>query len=114
VPALRLVIEPLAQLGAGGDGFEPEIDGGILARQAARPEPIDQHAGAVRLVGGLVDALDPPVGAHSSGSVATNCQTGSGECSWRSKVQSSGISTTRRGSPSTTAPRESRSTETIC
>lgn len=36
-PFLRIVSEPLAQFGAGGEALEPEVDFGILLLDAARP-----------------------------------------------------------------------------
>ena len=42
--------EPLAEGGAGGDVFEPEVDFGFCLGQAAGPEALDENALAV--VGG--------------------------------------------------------------
>jgi hypothetical protein len=46
--ALGLVTEPVPQLGARRDVLHPHIDRGIRFFDAARPQPVDQDAGAVR------------------------------------------------------------------
>jgi hypothetical protein len=53
-----IVSEPLPELRAGGDLFEPEVDLGPLFGQTTRPEAVDEHAGTVLLGWFFVDALE--------------------------------------------------------
>ncbi len=57
-PAFGVVAEPLAELGAGSDVFEPEVEVGLLFGEAAGPEAIDEDAGAVGEGGWVVHALE--------------------------------------------------------
>ena len=57
----RVVAEPLPQLGARRELARPLVEAGVLARDAARPEPVDQHAVAVGGGRRLVGALEPHV-----------------------------------------------------
>jgi hypothetical protein len=47
IPPCRLVVEPPAQFGTGGNVFHPEIDGGTLLAEPARPEPFHQNSRAI-------------------------------------------------------------------
>src|SRR5437868_53037 len=47
VPLLRLVAEPLAQLGTRGGGLQPQVNRRAPLAQAARPQPFDEDALAV-------------------------------------------------------------------
>src|SRR3954454_3969035 len=58
-PALRVMAEPLAQLGAGGEILHPAIDRRIRLAQPARPQSIDQHAHAIVGCRGLIDPFQP-------------------------------------------------------
>lgn len=42
-PALRVVIEPFAQLGARRDVFHPFVDCRVVLPYSARPQPVDQY-----------------------------------------------------------------------
>lgn len=53
-----VVGKPLAQLAAGSDFLEPEVDASLLFGKAARPEPVDEDARAIGLGGLFVDALE--------------------------------------------------------
>lgn len=64
VPARRVVAEFPAQRVARRNLLEPEIDPGFRPCQTARPEPVDQHALAVRPRRRVVGALDPRGGDH--------------------------------------------------
>jgi hypothetical protein len=66
-PLVGVVGEPFAQVVAGGDVLEPEIDGGALPGEAAGPEAVDEDADAV--VGGLgeVDAFEADHGRLGEG-----------------------------------------------
>ena len=57
-PLLGIVGEPLSQVVAGSDLFEPEIDVSFFFGEAARPEAIDEDAGAVGFFWFFVDALE--------------------------------------------------------
>src|SRR5687767_3733606 len=57
-PSLGIVAEPFAQSRARRDLLQPEIDGGLLLREPARPETINEDAAAVVIRFRLVDALD--------------------------------------------------------
>ena len=46
-PLLRLVVEPLPQLGRGRGLLGPEVDPGVLLRQTARPQPFHQNPAAI-------------------------------------------------------------------
>ena len=59
--AARLVPKPLPQLGARRQLLLPAIQLGPLARNPARPEPVDQHATAIRGCRRLVGALQADV-----------------------------------------------------
>src|SRR5262249_5895216 len=56
-PLTLFVVEPLAQRVRRRDLLEPAIDRRLL--HPARPQPVDQDAQAVALIGGFVDALGP-------------------------------------------------------
>ena len=62
-PAFRVVAEPFAKLAAGRNLLAPFVEGQRLLPDAARPQPLDEHAISVaarsRLVGSL--QLDHPV-----------------------------------------------------
>ena len=47
LPSRRIMAEPLAQLRAWRDLFEPKCECGRLLAHAARPEPIHQHSRTV-------------------------------------------------------------------
>ena len=53
-PARRIMPEPFAQGRTRRDLLEPQRQRRFLLAQAARPEPIDQHAGAVVTERGIV------------------------------------------------------------
>jgi hypothetical protein len=55
----RVVAVPLAQLGGRRGVLGPLIQPGRVLAQAPRPDPVDEHAGAVVRRGRLVDAADP-------------------------------------------------------
>jgi hypothetical protein len=57
-PSCRVVGEPLSQIVGGCDLFEPQVDAGLFFGQAARPEPVDENAGAVFFGGVVVDSFD--------------------------------------------------------
>jgi len=60
-PARRIMVKLLAQLCAGRDILEPEIDAGFGAREAARPQPIDQDPLAVGRFGRIIGVFDHDV-----------------------------------------------------
>src|SRR6185295_10595900 len=62
VPAVRVMAEPGAQLGARRDLLEPFVEPGLRLADAARPQPVDEDPCAVRSFGRLVGALQPYVG----------------------------------------------------
>jgi len=55
----RVVPVPLAQLGGGRGVLGPLVQAGRVLAQAPRPDPVDEHAGAVGRRGRVVDAPDP-------------------------------------------------------
>src|SRR5579875_832357 len=57
-PALRVVTEPAPQGRARRDVLEPDIDGGLLLREPARPQPLHQHALAVAALPRQINPLD--------------------------------------------------------
>src|SRR5690554_1279494 len=72
VPARRVVPEPFAQVGAGGGVLDPFPDRRAVLFEPARPEPVDQHAQPVTIVGGRIGALERQLGfRHASSPVAT-------------------------------------------
>src|SRR5262249_37564287 len=56
-PPGRVVAVPLAQLGAGGEGLQPEVDPRLLLAHATRPQPLDQNPQAVVLRRRFVSSL---------------------------------------------------------
>src|SRR5665213_1196907 len=62
VPTIRIVPEPLAQLGAGRNLLHPLIQGRVYLRHPARPQSVDKDAPAVLDVYGLVCSLQFDVG----------------------------------------------------
>src|SRR5579862_4765616 len=54
LPFCRLIVKPVAQRVAWRDVFEPLVDMRFRLGDAPRPQPIDQHAKAVVVGGGLV------------------------------------------------------------
>ena len=57
-PAVRFMAKPGPEAGARGDVLQPHVDAGMLLREPARPDSVDEHPRAVRGFGRLVDALD--------------------------------------------------------
>jgi hypothetical protein len=57
----RVVPVPLAQLGGRRGVLGPVIEPGRVLAQAPRPDPVDEHAGAVLRRRRLVDAADPDI-----------------------------------------------------
>jgi hypothetical protein len=55
----RVVLVPLAQLGGRRDILGPLVQVGRVLAQAPRPDPVDEHPGAVLRRRGIVDAADP-------------------------------------------------------
>jgi len=55
----RVVPVPLAQLGGRRDVLGPLVQVGRVLAQAPRPDPVDEHAGAVGRRRRVVDAADP-------------------------------------------------------
>src|SRR4051812_10736450 len=55
--ASRVMPEPLPERPARGQFLLPAVELGVFARDATRPQPVDQHAIAVRWRGGFVGAL---------------------------------------------------------
>jgi hypothetical protein len=60
----RVVPVPLAQVGRWRDVPDPVIQPGRVLAQAPRPDPVDQHPGAVRRRRLVVDAADADVWRH--------------------------------------------------
>ena len=60
-PAFRIVPEPSSQLTAGCKLAQPVIQRGIPLSDAARPDPIDEKAHAIRPLRLIVDPLDANV-----------------------------------------------------
>lgn len=58
LPPGRVVGEPFAEFGAGGDVFEPEVDGRLGLGQAAGPEALDEDALAIIFGGLFVRSFD--------------------------------------------------------
>jgi hypothetical protein len=58
LPAGGIVAEPFPQRGAGRDVLDPLIDGSVHFPDAARPQPVDQYAGAIIGSRGLVGSLE--------------------------------------------------------
>ena len=59
--ASRVMPEPLPELRARGQFLLPAIEPGLFARDATRPQPVDQHAIAVRWKCGLIRALQADI-----------------------------------------------------
>src|SRR5439155_19611036 len=55
--ALWFVVAPLAQLGAGCQLARPVIQSGLLARDSAGPDPVDQHPIAIAALARVVYTL---------------------------------------------------------
>src|SRR5690606_6506534 len=58
LPALEVVVEPLAQLGARRQVALPAVERQRLTGLAPRPEAINQHADAVVRAGGIIGTLE--------------------------------------------------------
>ena len=63
IPAIRIVTEPFAELGAGCDLFHPQRQRRIFLRNASWPEAINENSRAVFCGGRFIGAL----GFHVSG-----------------------------------------------
>src|SRR6185437_3942010 len=58
VPSGRIVTEPFAQLRAGPCIFEPTCQGKRILPHSARPQPLNQQSGSVRLVCRIINTFD--------------------------------------------------------
>ena len=57
-PAVRVMAKPGPEAGARGYVLQPHVDAGMLLREPARPDAVDEHPRAIRGLGRLVDALN--------------------------------------------------------
>jgi len=57
-PLCGIVREPFAELVAGGDFLEPQVDMGLFFGETARPEAVDENARAVGLGRSFVDTFE--------------------------------------------------------
>lgn len=55
---VRVMAKPAPEAGARGDVLQPRVDAGMLLREPARADAVDEHPRAVRGLKRLVDALD--------------------------------------------------------
>src|SRR5689334_5018116 len=62
IPALWVVMEPLAELGRWRDLLHPLVERGFLSRDSARPQAVDEDARAVLTRGRVVGPLQLDVG----------------------------------------------------
>src|SRR5262249_26521453 len=57
-PPARVMAKPSPEAGARGDVLQPHVDAGMLLREPARPDAVDEHPRTVRGLGRLVRAFD--------------------------------------------------------
>src|SRR5262249_2453411 len=57
-PPVRVMAKPSPEAGARGDVLQPHVDAGVLLREPARPDAVDEYPRAVRGLGRLVHAFD--------------------------------------------------------
>lgn len=53
-PAVRIMAEPGPETGARSDVLQPHVDAGVLLREPARPDAVDEYPRAVRGLGRIV------------------------------------------------------------
>jgi hypothetical protein len=57
-PAVWVMAKPDPEAGARRNVLQPYVDAGMLLREPARPDTVDEHPRVIRALGRLVDALN--------------------------------------------------------
>src|SRR3954462_5619211 len=57
-PPVRVMAKPGPEIAARGDVLQPHVDAGMLLREPARPDAVDEPPRAVRGLGRVVHAFD--------------------------------------------------------
>jgi len=61
VPAVRIMAEPSAELGARRDVLDPFVEPGFRLADPARPQAVDEDSCAVTFFGRLISTFEPDV-----------------------------------------------------